>query len=69
MILFYIDRVLNFSCFCHSLWNEQDGSMWLFTTQKFEGHRPFTVQANYEGFAEGMKLVLRVKLALCMKNE
>lgn len=28
--------------------------MWLFTTQKFEGRRPFTVQANYEGFAEGM---------------
>ncbi|RWR77910.1 Pyruvate kinase [Cinnamomum micranthum f. kanehirae] len=32
----------------------EDGSMWLFTTQKFEGHRPFTVQANYEGFAEGI---------------
>lgn len=43
--------------------------MWLFTTQKFEGHRPFTVKANYEGFAEGMKLVLRVELVLCMKNE
>ncbi|XP_058081193.1 pyruvate kinase isozyme A, chloroplastic-like [Magnolia sinica] len=32
----------------------EDGSMWLFTTQKFEGRRPFTVQANYEGFAEGI---------------
>lgn len=32
----------------------EDGSMWLFTTKKFEDHRPFTVQANYEGFAEGI---------------
>lgn len=43
--------------------------MWLFTTEKFEGHRPFTVQANYEGFAEGMKFGLRVRLVLFMKKE
>ncbi|XP_077233983.1 pyruvate kinase isozyme A, chloroplastic-like [Tasmannia lanceolata] len=32
----------------------EDGSMWLFTTQKFEDPRPFTVQANYEGLVEGI---------------
>ncbi|KAH7660999.1 Pyruvate kinase protein [Dioscorea alata] len=32
----------------------EDGSMWLFTTEKFEGSRPCTVQVNYEGFAEGI---------------
>lgn len=41
-----------------SLWPEfvgmQDGSMWLFTTEKFEGSRPCTVQVKYEGFAEGI---------------
>lgn len=31
----------------------QDGSIWLFTAKKFEGSRPFTVQASYEGFSEG----------------
>ncbi|KAK9287525.1 hypothetical protein L1049_015946 [Liquidambar formosana] len=30
------------------------GSIWLFTTQRFEGSRPFTVQANYAGFSEGI---------------
>ncbi|XP_059653075.1 pyruvate kinase isozyme A, chloroplastic-like [Cornus florida] len=34
----------------------EDGSIWFFTTEKFEGSRPFTVQANYEGFSEGVKL-------------
>lgn len=34
---------------------DQEGSVWLFTAQKFDGprSRPFTVQANYEGFSEG----------------
>ncbi|KAL7119167.1 hypothetical protein ACP275_02G047200 [Erythranthe tilingii] len=31
----------------------EDGSIWFFTDEKFEGTRPFTIQANYEGFAEG----------------
>uniref|UniRef100_A0A5B6ZJ97 Pyruvate kinase n=1 Tax=Davidia involucrata TaxID=16924 RepID=A0A5B6ZJ97_DAVIN len=34
----------------------EDGSIWFFTTEKFEGSRPFTVQANYEGFSEGIKV-------------
>ncbi|KAK4476963.1 hypothetical protein RD792_016133 [Penstemon davidsonii] len=34
----------------------EEGSIWYFTTEKFEGSRPFTVQANYEGFSEGIKL-------------
>lgn len=34
----------------------EGGSIWLFTVQKFEGSRPFTVQANYEGFSEGIEL-------------
>ncbi|XP_024966820.1 plastidial pyruvate kinase 1, chloroplastic-like [Cynara cardunculus var. scolymus] len=33
----------------------EDGSIWFFTTERFEGCRPFTVQASYEGFAEGIK--------------
>ncbi|KAL4555891.1 hypothetical protein LXL04_038523 [Taraxacum kok-saghyz] len=33
----------------------EDGSIWFFTTEEFEGCRPFTVQASYEGFAEGIK--------------
>lgn len=33
----------------------EDGSIWFFTTEQFEGCRPFTVQASYEGFAEGIK--------------
>ncbi|KAF8377695.1 hypothetical protein HHK36_031079 [Tetracentron sinense] len=32
----------------------EDGSIWLFTTENFEGSRPFTVQAKYEGFSEGI---------------
>nr|CAD1828234.1 unnamed protein product [Ananas comosus var. bracteatus] len=27
---------------------------WLFTTEKFEGSRPFTIQVNFEGFSEGI---------------
>ncbi|KAL2513494.1 Plastidial pyruvate kinase 1 [Forsythia ovata] len=34
----------------------EDGSIWDFTTEKFEGSRPFTVQANYEGFSEGINV-------------
>ncbi|KAA8536297.1 hypothetical protein F0562_028775 [Nyssa sinensis] len=34
----------------------EDGSIWFFTTEKFEGSRPFTVQSNYESFSEGIKL-------------
>ncbi|KAJ9175074.1 hypothetical protein P3X46_013656 [Hevea brasiliensis] len=32
----------------------EEGSIWLFTAKKFEGSLPFTVQANYEGFSEGI---------------
>ncbi|EHA8589038.1 hypothetical protein COCNU_scaffold007709G000010 [Cocos nucifera] len=32
----------------------KDGSVWLFTTNKFEGSRPFTIQVNFEGFSEGI---------------
>ncbi|CAK9322183.1 unnamed protein product [Citrullus colocynthis] len=34
----------------------EDGSIWLFTAEKFEGSRPFTVQATYEGFSEGIQV-------------
>ncbi|XP_073124625.1 pyruvate kinase isozyme A, chloroplastic-like isoform X2 [Henckelia pumila] len=34
----------------------EDGSIWHFTNEKFEGSRPFTVQANYEGFSEGINV-------------
>ncbi|XVF67405.1 hypothetical protein PTKIN_Ptkin10aG0118300 [Pterospermum kingtungense] len=34
----------------------EEGSIWLFTAQKFEGSRPFTVLANYEGFSEGIEV-------------
>ncbi|KAK3002093.1 hypothetical protein RJ639_022548 [Escallonia herrerae] len=34
----------------------EDGSIWFFTPENFEGSRPFTVQANYEGFSEGIKV-------------
>ncbi|XVE49365.1 hypothetical protein DITRI_Ditri01bG0077700 [Diplodiscus trichospermus] len=34
----------------------EEGSVWLFTAQRFEGSRPFTVQANYEGFSEGIEV-------------
>ncbi|EEF40300.1 pyruvate kinase, putative [Ricinus communis] len=32
----------------------EEGSVWVFTAQKFEGSRPFTVRANCEGFSEGI---------------
>ncbi|MCD7451126.1 hypothetical protein HAX54_009738 [Datura stramonium] len=32
----------------------EEDSVWYFTTEKFEGSRPFTIQANYEGFSEGV---------------
>ncbi|TMX04969.1 hypothetical protein EJD97_003754 [Solanum chilense] len=32
----------------------EEDSIWNFTTEKFEGSRPFTIQANYEGFSEGV---------------
>ncbi|XP_049384554.1 pyruvate kinase isozyme A, chloroplastic-like [Solanum stenotomum] len=32
----------------------EEDSIWYFTTEKFEGSRPFTIQANYEGFSEGV---------------
>jgi len=31
----------------------QEGSIWHFTAEHFEGSRPFTVQTNYRGFSEG----------------
>ncbi|KAL6517524.1 hypothetical protein OROMI_033225 [Orobanche minor] len=34
----------------------EDDSIWFFTTEKFEGSRPFTIQANYEGFSEGINV-------------
>ncbi|OWM79131.1 hypothetical protein CDL15_Pgr003302 [Punica granatum] len=34
----------------------EEGSIWLFTANKFEGTRPRTVQANYSGFSEGIKV-------------
>ncbi|GKA91961.1 pyruvate kinase isozyme A, chloroplastic-like protein [Tanacetum coccineum] len=33
----------------------EEGSIWFFTTEKFDGSRPFTVQASYEGFNEGVE--------------
>ncbi|CAN0920873.1 Pyruvate kinase isozyme A, chloroplastic [Linum grandiflorum] len=32
----------------------EEGSVWLFTAEKFEGFRPFTVQASYQGFSQGI---------------
>ncbi|GLT98091.1 hypothetical protein SLE2022_156130 [Rubroshorea leprosula] len=32
------------------------GSVSLFTAEQFDGLRPFTVQANYEGFSEGIEV-------------
>lgn len=32
----------------------EDGSLWLFTTENFEGFRPLTVRVNYEQFSEGI---------------
>ncbi|KAI4298602.1 hypothetical protein L6164_032140 [Bauhinia variegata] len=34
----------------------EEGSIWLFTAERFEGSRPFTVQANYNGFSEGIEV-------------
>lgn len=34
----------------------EEGSVWLFTAEKYDGSRPFTVQANYEGFSEGIEV-------------
>ncbi|XP_076886596.1 pyruvate kinase isozyme A, chloroplastic-like [Bidens hawaiensis] len=33
----------------------EEGSIWIFTTEKFDGYRPFTVKANYEGFNKGVQ--------------
>lgn len=41
--------------------DNQDNSIWLFTAQKFDGLRPFTVQANYEGFSEGSLISLLIE--------
>ncbi|XP_008787236.3 pyruvate kinase isozyme A, chloroplastic-like [Phoenix dactylifera] len=32
----------------------EDGSVWLFTIEKFEGSRPSTIQVNFEGFSESV---------------
>ncbi|XP_031113315.1 pyruvate kinase isozyme A, chloroplastic-like [Ipomoea triloba] len=34
----------------------EEGSIWNFTAQKFEGLRPLTVQAHFEGFSEGINI-------------
>lgn len=34
----------------------EDGTIWNFTTETFQGSRPFTVKANYEGFSEGIQV-------------
>nr|GMD92634.1 pyruvate kinase isozyme A, chloroplastic-like [Ipomoea batatas] len=34
----------------------EEGSIWNFTTQKFEALRPLTVQAHFEGFSEGINI-------------
>lgn len=34
----------------------EEGSVWLFTAEQFDGLRPFTVQANYKGFSEGIEV-------------
>ncbi|KAM7250513.1 hypothetical protein ACFE04_022396 [Oxalis oulophora] len=34
----------------------EDGSIWLFTTEKYEGFRPFTAKAYDEGFSEGIQV-------------
>ncbi|TYJ03316.1 hypothetical protein E1A91_A12G019200v1 [Gossypium mustelinum] len=34
----------------------EEGSTWLFTAQKLEGSPPFAIQANYEGFSEGIEV-------------
>ncbi|XP_071930990.1 plastidial pyruvate kinase 1, chloroplastic-like isoform X1 [Coffea arabica] len=34
----------------------EDGSIWHFTAEKFDGSRPLTVQASREGFSEGVEI-------------
>ncbi|KAI9075206.1 hypothetical protein K1719_042815 [Acacia pycnantha] len=34
----------------------EDGSIWLFTAEQSKSYRPFTVQANFEGFSEGIEV-------------
>ncbi|XP_061354605.1 pyruvate kinase isozyme A, chloroplastic-like [Gastrolobium bilobum] len=34
----------------------EEDSIWRFTAERFEGSRPFTVQANYKGFSEGIEV-------------
>ncbi|KAF7126476.1 hypothetical protein RHSIM_Rhsim11G0149900 [Rhododendron simsii] len=34
----------------------EEGSIWSFTSKKFRGYRPFIVEANCEGFSEGVRL-------------
>ncbi|CAI9104223.1 OLC1v1002854C1 [Oldenlandia corymbosa var. corymbosa] len=34
----------------------EDGTIWHFATEKFEGYRPLTVKANHEGFSEGIEI-------------
>ncbi|KAK4777560.1 hypothetical protein SAY87_017747 [Trapa incisa] len=34
----------------------EEGSIWLFTAKKLDGSSPCTVQANYPGFSEGIKI-------------
>lgn len=34
----------------------EEGSIWRFTAEHFEGSRPFTVQTNYTGFSEGIEV-------------
>lgn len=34
----------------------EEGSVWLFTAEKFDGSRPLTAQTNYEGFSEGINV-------------
>lgn len=46
----------------------QEGSVWVFTAQKFEGSRPFTVRANYEGFSEGSGFVAHLVIHLSVSN-
>ncbi|KAF7836732.1 pyruvate kinase isozyme A, chloroplastic-like [Senna tora] len=34
----------------------EEGSVWLFTAEQYNGSRPFTLKANYEGFSEGIEV-------------
>ncbi|GLT58573.1 hypothetical protein SLA2020_314540 [Shorea laevis] len=40
----------------------EEGSVWLFTAEQFDGLRPFTVQANYEGSLKVLKWVIYLLL-------